>query len=83
LPPLEKKPPALSPAIRLFGNRWLPLKTCAKCIGSSGGFLPPSPPPDQPAARQDQAGQARTPETHASKGVLTVNGQHTCKLVGD
>src|SRR5262249_16837347 len=36
---------------RLFGNRWPPQTTCAGCAaGSSGDFLPPSPPAEKATA---------------------------------
>jgi hypothetical protein len=70
-PSLDSRQPPLSPAgpARLaapvlekirdsFGNRRLPLKTCAKCVGSSGDFLPPSPPAEKATAREDQARQS-------------------------
>src|SRR5262249_47417818 len=33
---------------------------CQLCVGSSGDLLPPSPPAEKSAARQDQAGKAGT-----------------------
>jgi hypothetical protein len=39
--------------------------------------------PTSPPLAKIRPGQARTPETHASHGVLTVEGQHACKRVGD
>jgi len=37
---------------RLLGSRWLPQTTCAnRAAGSSGRFLPPSPPGEKTAAR--------------------------------
>jgi hypothetical protein len=65
-------------------SRWQRLADIQRCIACSlSAFLPPSPPAEKATARQDQARQASTPETHASKGVLTVEGQHACKRVGD
>jgi len=57
----------------LFDNRWLPQSTRARCAGSSGDFLPPSPPSEKSAARQDQARQSGTNDGTGNKLKLTSN----------
>jgi hypothetical protein len=68
---------------RLFRRSLAAANDVCSCTECSGNLLTPSPPGEKAAAREDQVRRSRTPGTHASKGVLTGEGQHACKLVGD